>query len=48
MDFDTDDDTIVNDFYDFKEYVAVDRDVGFFQITKPFTDLPYTMVCCEC
>jgi len=45
MDFDTDDDTLVDeDYYDFKEYIAKDRDVGFFQITKPFTDLPYTMV----
>lgn len=32
------------DYYDFKEYVIKDRDVAFFQITKPFTDLPYTLV----
>jgi hypothetical protein len=44
MDFDTDGDTVVNDFYDFHEYHVTGRDVSLFQIDKPFTDLPYTLV----
>lgn len=38
------DDEDEKDYYDFKEYVNLERDVAFFQITKPFTDLPYTLV----
>lgn len=42
---DDDDDTSIDeDFYDFREYVVKERDVGFFEIRKPFTDLPYTIV----
>jgi hypothetical protein len=33
-----------DDYYDFKSFIVPDRDVGIFEITKPFTNLPYTMV----
>lgn len=44
MDVETDGDTVVNDYYDFREYHLKDRNVALFEITKPFTDLPYTLV----
>jgi hypothetical protein len=37
-------DGTVDECYDFKEYVNKERDVALFQVNKPYTDLPYTMV----
>jgi hypothetical protein len=44
MDVETDDTVGDKDYYDFKQYIVSDRDVALFEITKPFTDLPYTLV----
>lgn len=34
----------VEEYYDFKEKFVNERDVALFEIRKPYTDLPYTMV----
>lgn len=37
-------DTLVNDQYTFNAHTCGDRNVALFEIVKPYTDLPYTIV----
>ncbi len=39
-----DGDTLVNDQYTFNSFLCPERNVSLFEIVKPHTDLPYTIV----